>query len=288
MFRPANQASIRLYSSKENYTQSIALNRLAMNLGFTVGPMLGGFIASISYKFIFWADGVTCIFAALFLWLKLPYKKAENTSKTITEKDSVPFSRSPYRDKHYLLFILFTMIYALVFFQLLTTMSLYYENEYHLSERKIGTLLAVNGIGVAVVEMFLIYYIQNRWSNFKFISLGTLLVICSYLILVPFHGIWVLIIGILLITMSEMLAMPFMSTFALNRSDSSNVGRYMALYSMAWSTALILAPILGTQIIHSYGFNILFISLGILALIPLLGFRWLDIQLTNENLNTES
>ena len=48
MFRPANSAAIHAYSKPENYSQSIALNRLAMNLGFTVGPMLGGFLAQKS------------------------------------------------------------------------------------------------------------------------------------------------------------------------------------------------------------------------------------------------
>ena len=67
-----NSASISNYSSKENYPLAIALNRLAMNLGFTIGPVLGGLLASINYHFLFWADGLTCIFAAAFIFFVLP------------------------------------------------------------------------------------------------------------------------------------------------------------------------------------------------------------------------
>jgi predicted MFS family arabinose efflux permease len=75
MFRPANAASISTYSEPENYPQSIALNRLAMNIGFTLGPVIGGILASYNYTFLFWADGLTCISAAFFLWWQLPRKK---------------------------------------------------------------------------------------------------------------------------------------------------------------------------------------------------------------------
>ncbi len=268
MFRPANSAAIHAYSKSENYSQSIALNRLAMNLGFTVGPMLGGILAQKSYGFLFWTDGITCILAAIFLRILLPTKAADFKSDAPNEKRP---ENSPYRDKKYLFFVVCVALYALCFFQFITAFPLYFKNEYHLSERSIGMMMALNGIGVAVIEMFLIYYIKDKWTQFNFISLGTVLLILAFLILIPFHGIYILVLSVLLLTVSEMLAMPFMSTYSLTKAQGKNMGDYTALYSMSWSFSLIAAPILGTRFINHFGFDALWYFNGGVGLIALLG-----------------
>ncbi|MBK6818777.1 MAG: MFS transporter [Bacteroidetes bacterium] len=268
MFRPANSAAIHAYSKPENYSQSIALNRLAMNLGFTVGPMLGGFLAHKSYSFLFWTDGLTCILAAVFLRFLLPVKNDLNKPHEQQEKSK---DKSPYYDKNYLYFLLFTSIYAMCFFQLITAFPLYFKQEYHLSEQHIGLMMALNGVGVAVIEMFLIYYIKDKWTQFNFISLGIILLIVAFLILIPFHSIYILIISVLVLTLSEMLAMPFMSTYSLLQAKDKNMGDYMALYAMSWSLALIIAPLIGTQIINHFGFSMLWLFVSVLGFVSLIG-----------------
>jgi len=100
-FRPAAMVAIAHYSDKDNYTRSISLYRLALNLGFAVGPALGGFLAAINYRLIFWADGITCIAGALMVlfFLKKTHDRERNEIK-----ESVPVSeavRSAYADKAY-------------------------------------------------------------------------------------------------------------------------------------------------------------------------------------------
>lgn len=288
-FRPANSASISNYSSKENYPQAIALNRLAMNLGFTIGPVLGGLLASVNYHFLFWADGITCIFAATFIYFVLPKPVSHlNVKAPVISKSGLSDLKdeqnekenkkllSPYNDKYYMAFLLFTTLYATAFFQFFTSLPLYYKNIYHLSEKHIGWLMSFNGIGVAVIEMFLIYYIQNKWTKFNFISLGVALLIGGFLILIPMHWIYILVISMGFITLSEMFAMPFMSTYAISKAPKATMGQYMALYSMSWSIAQILAPLLGTNVIEHFGFNMLWIVLSGIALISFCGFRWME------------
>src|SRR5210317_2286372 len=64
-YRPAIFVAADTYSKPENVTRSITLIRLAINLGFSIGPLIGGIIiASISYSSLFWIDGISCIMAA--------------------------------------------------------------------------------------------------------------------------------------------------------------------------------------------------------------------------------
>ena len=66
-FRPALFVSLNAYSKPENQTRSLTLLRLAINLGVSFGPAMGGLIiATLSYNGLFWIDGVTCILAIIY------------------------------------------------------------------------------------------------------------------------------------------------------------------------------------------------------------------------------
>lgn len=44
-FRPANSVAVARYAKPENLTKAYSLNRMAVNLGFSIGPALGGFFS---------------------------------------------------------------------------------------------------------------------------------------------------------------------------------------------------------------------------------------------------
>src|SRR5262249_13995337 len=67
--RPATLALVSDLSPPPLRRQAFALNRLAINLGMSVGPALGGFLAARSFQTLFWVDGATSIAAALVLLL---------------------------------------------------------------------------------------------------------------------------------------------------------------------------------------------------------------------------
>jgi predicted MFS family arabinose efflux permease len=76
----------------------------------------------------------------------------------------------------------------------------------------------------------------------------------------------------ILLTFSEIFAMPFMVTFTINRAGEKNRGAYIGLYTLAFSAAFILAPYLGTRLIADYGFTTLWWAAALLSLPTALGF----------------
>ena len=84
--RPAIFVAADTYSRPGNTTRSITLIRLAINLGFSIGPLVGGLIiAHINYTSLFWIDGLNCMLASLgvFILFKPKKKKDKNAEKTI-------------------------------------------------------------------------------------------------------------------------------------------------------------------------------------------------------------
>lgn len=72
---------------------------------------------------------------------------------------------------------------------------------------------------------------------------------------------------IVVVTFGEIFSMPFMNTYWISRTVPSNRGQYAGLYTMAWSAAQCLGPLLGAQVAEHQGFRVLWWIIGGLSLI---------------------
>jgi predicted MFS family arabinose efflux permease len=268
--RPANSASVALYARPENITRSFSLNRMALNLGFSIGPAVGGLLASVSYYWLFVADGLTCMAAGVFFFFY--FRQIPRQPRIASDSANSPGKLSPYKDIVFLFFLLFVTCYAITFFQFFFTLPLYYREEYQLSEMAIGLLLGFNGLQVFLFEMIIVHRLEKRPAIWQHVLLGTLLCGISYVLLNVFASIYILLIAMVLLTFSEIFAMPFMISYTIGRAGEHNRGGYLGLYSMAYAAAFILAPYLGTKLISYFGYDTLWWAAGALSIITAAGF----------------
>lgn len=265
MFRPAMWVALDNYSLAENRTRSVTLIRLAINLGFSMGPALGGLIITWwTYKGIFIIDGITCLTAGLIIAFYLSQKTEPQAKKETVESPR----KSPYKDRHFLIFWVALFLIGFTFMQYFSTMPLYYSEVLFLSEDRIGLLLASNGLLIFLLEMPLVNALEkSKLNHLKIVIAGTLLLLLSFLILNLAPWIGLAIVGIVLMTFGEMLGFPFSNSFALDRSKKGRQGDYMALYSMSFSVAHILGPNIGMQFSAQFGFENTWYLMGFLCLI---------------------
>lgn len=273
-FRPANSKAISIFSNTENRTRSVSLIRLAINLGFSIGPAIGGFIAiKLGYSWLFVIDALTGIGAAALLFFYLP--KIKNSNKEVKKVEVKIKSPSAYKDYAYLIFVLLVALYGMCFFQLFASVPQFFATVCNYTEDTIGLFLALNGLLVVVIEMPLVAYLEKFKNNFKFIILGTLCLPVAFSILVFGKGAIVFaLLYTLIITLSEIFAMPFMMNFALSRPKEDRQGQYSALYSIGYGLSNIAAPAVGLWVASNYGFNVMFYVLIGISILVALGF-WL-------------
>lgn len=255
-FRPANSVAIAGYGNDGNRTRCYALNRLATNLGWSIGPALGGELASIDYRWLFWVDGLTCLAASsvLLLFLRPTGRREKAVVPETTEKE-----KAAYRDKPFLQGMFCLFLIALAFFQLFSVIPAYYKTEMHLNEAAIGWILAMNGLLIAAVEMVLVYKLEGRKTSLTYIMTGAGLIAVSFLFYETGKTVTVALAGMLLVTFGEMFLFPFMNNFWVKRSSESNRGQYASVYTMSWAAASVLAPTLATQVAARAGFSTLWI-----------------------------
>ena len=257
-FRPANSAAIAAYSLPENRTRSYTLNRLAINIGWAFGATLGGILAGINYKLLFWVDGITNLAAAIVLW-RLLFKP--NQIKIIKEKiTNKVATTSPWKDAVYIRFIILVTLFASCFMLMFRIVPVFYKEQLHLPEAVIGLVMGLNGVIIAFFEMVLVSRWEGKRSHLVYIRCGLYLGAITFLtLLLPVNGFVLAVFSMTLFTFSEILALPFMNTFWINRANEFNRGSYAAVYTIAWSVAQIAGPYVGAVLVEHFNYATLWI-----------------------------
>jgi predicted MFS family arabinose efflux permease len=269
-FRPANAAAIAAYSNDQNRTRCYSLNRLAVNLGWAIGPAVGGLLASQSYTLLFWADGLTCITAALVLFLLFRNQK-EATELTKAAATDLP-ARPAHRDGIFMAGMGLLFLIGLCFFQLFSILPVYFKTEAGLGESTIGAVLAMNGLIIAAIEMVLVYRLENKRPALSYLQAGAFLIGVSYLVLLAGQTLGVILASMLVVTFGEMLLFPFLNNFWVQRSSAANRGQYAAIHTMAFSAAIVSAPTLAALLATKAGYPSLWIANFILCTIAAGGY----------------
>ena len=274
MFRPAMFVSLGAYAKPENRTRALTLVRLAINLGFAAGPALGGLlIMTVGYKGLFWVDGATCILAILIFWIKVKEKK--KSKYTDKEHPGEILTNSVFKDRPFWIFLGATLITGILFFQLFTTIPLYHKEQFDLSELQTGLLLTLNGVLIFFLEMPIVSYIERHKINkLKVITLGCLAMAISMYLLLVNQWAGILIIMMLFMTFGEMFVFPFSNSFAMSRAPKGHEGRYMAIFTMSYSTAHILSAEAGMDMIRLFSYQNNWFFMGTLGIIGVLLFIW--------------
>ncbi len=266
-FRPANAAAVADSCPKGQLARGYSLNRLAINVGATIGPAVGGLLVLVGYRFLFWVDGLTCLAAALILLLfyhEPPRKKADVDNSTFQTSSAL-------RDFPFLLFLLVVLCYGMLFMQLLSTFPLFMDSAYGLHETAIGLLFALNAVICATVEMPLVTRLQKT-PPLRTVTIGILFFALGFALL-PFgkSGLFAAV-TVVMWTMGEILSFPQFSAMVATRAGERRRGRYMGLYSLAFSTALVLGPAIGGFFYEKFGPTPLWLSyipLGLLMILIL-------------------
>lgn len=275
MFRPAMFVSVGAYATPETRTRAMTLIRLAVNLGFGLGPAMGGLIImAIGYKGLFWVDGATCITAIVVFWLMV---KEKTKSPYIDKKhpDEI-LTHSVLHDKPFWIFLFTCFATAMIFFQLFTTLPLYHHDQFGLTEFQTGLFMTANGVMIFFLEMPLVsIFERKKVDRVKIILAGSLMMAGAFFVLMLDFWIGSLIVSLLLLTVGEMFAFPFSNAFAMGRAPKGHEGRYMALYTMSFSLAHITSSKIGMEIIDRFGYRANWLFMAVLGVIAALAALYL-------------
>lgn len=273
--RPATNETITRLCTSDIRPHAYTLNYQAINIGTSIGPLIGGVLASISYMWVFRLDGIANVLASLALWMFF-HNQSRYTSQHTKPYEHNSHVISAWKDRQFIIFLFLILIIGICFSQILNIYPLYLSNIYHLSTNQIGMIMSFNGILIILFQMIITEVLKD-YNAIRVISIGGILTCTGYFILPFYSGFYYALLSISIITFGEMLTMPFAFEIVTKLAPASYRGQYFGLLACALSSApLFITPNLASYIYSSFGSKTLWYSMGLISMIIYVGFKYLN------------
>lgn len=265
--RPATMAALTSVVRPEQRKVAVAVNRLGINLGMSVGPAVGGFLATVSFPLLFVVDGASALAAGLVLtallaWRPLARLAAGRLGDDPLARDNRP-GTSVLRDPRAVVFLTGVFFMGVVFYQHEGAMPLFLVRDLHYRESFYGLLFVVNTVLIVAAEVPLNLAMAG-WSHRRTMVLGAVLYALGFGSMAVLHSVPGLLLSAVVWTFGEMIAIPASSAYAADIAPPGRTGQYAGAYASMFSLAILVGPWAGTIALEQFGGTALW--LGILGI----------------------
>jgi len=251
--RPATLALVSDLAPVPLRRQAFALNRLAINLGMSVGPAAGGFLAAHSFQMLFWVDGATSIAAALvLLFFPLRVHSVEAHAGGAPSLGAIADRRLRY-------VILCLLPVILVFFQHEGPLPVWMVEDLGLATQTFGLLFTINTLLIVFLEVRL-NGLTAHWSPGRALSVGSALCTVGFGALAVLTSTWGIVATVVVWTFGEMILFPATAAYVSELAPPARRGEYMGFYSMTFGIGFTLGPWAGLNVLEAAGARTLWVA----------------------------
>jgi MFS family permease len=275
MYRPAMQAAMADLVGERDRVRAFGLVYWAINMGYAIGVSLGGLLATRSFLWLFIGDGLTTLVFATLIFTGVP-----ETRPTVVRKQGddrmhgLAGLLAPYRNPHYVYFLILAFFFTLIFMQNATTLALDMTSR-GISKAAFGQCLALNGILIVLVQPFL-GPILARFDRPRIIAAGVALMGIGFGWNAVARTVPMYALGVCVWTIGEIGVLPVAHAVVADLAPLPLRGRYMGAYTFAFGLAVCAAPVVGMLVLDRLGSATLWIGCLAVGLLTAVGFLLLS------------
>ncbi|MET9660324.1 MFS transporter [Streptomyces sp. NPDC006510] len=276
--RPAVQAMMADIVRPEDRVRAFSLNYWAINLGFAVSSAGAGFVAEYSYLAGFLGEAAMTLVCAVVVFMKVPESRPEKPEKSVVSgravddgADEVRLS-TVLRDGRFMSVVGLSFVIALIFQQGYVGLPVAMGAD-GFSSSDFGTAVAVNGVLIVVLQIPVTRFIQHRDPR-RLLIVSSLLAGYGFGLTAFAGSVAVYALTICVWTVAEIVNAPIQSSLVVRLSPARGRGRYQGMYTMSWSAAALIAPLMSGLVIDRFGAPWLWGACAVLGTGAALGY-WL-------------
>ncbi|MFE7134214.1 MDR family MFS transporter [Streptomyces sp. NPDC057638] len=247
--RPAVQAMMADIVRPQDRVRAFSLNYWAINLGFAISTAAAGFIAEYSYLALFLIEGAMTLACALLVFAKVP----ESRPPQLASADEGPEVSlwTVLRDGRFMCMVLLALVVALIFMQGMIGLPLAMAED-GFSSADYGLVMAVNGVVIVTLQIPVTRYIEHRDPR-RLLIVSSLLVGYGFGLTAFAGSVGLYVATVMVWTLAEIVNAPTQSSLVVRFSPVRGRGRYQGMYTLTWSVATLLAPIVAGGVIDQWG-----------------------------------
>jgi MFS family permease len=219
-----------------------------VNLGWAVGPAIGGFLATLSYWSLFVLSAALLLGSGLFLAIRV-------RESSPLHRDGAPAPGGPetlrlgelgaaFQDRMFLRYCLTTLLLFTVMGQLISTLSVYVVDWAGRSKTELGYLYSLNGLLVVLVQ-FPVARLLVPFRMTTALIVGSLLYAVGYAMMGLGGSFALLAAAMFVLTMGEIVSSPASMNLVARFSSEEFRGRYMGAFGLASAFGWSVGPLVG-------------------------------------------
>ena len=240
---PARQAMVADILPEEKQAEGYGILRVAGNLAWIMGPMIGGFLAATSYLLLFILDAITSLITAVIVYKLVPETKPkvpeEQRQETILE--TLVGYRVVMGDKIYMAYLITSMLMLIVYQQMYNTLSVFLRDVHTVSTQGYGFILSLDA-GTVVLFQFWVTRRIRKYAPMLMMAVGTAFYLVGFTMYGFVSTYTLFVTAILLITIGEMIVMPVGQALVAHFAPEDMRGRYMAFFALSWTVPAAVGP----------------------------------------------
>lgn len=276
---PAQQAIVADLLPEKQRAEGYGILRITANLAVAIGPVIGGFLATQSYMFLFISDAVTSLITAVIVYFAL-----KETRRAPTEGEPQQTMTQTFRgyldvvkDNAFVWFLGASALMVLVYMQMNTTLAVYLRDVHGVTPQGFGYILSLNA-AMVVLFQFPITRRINKYRPLIVMTVGTLLYALGFVMYGFVSLFFFFLVAMVIITIGEMLVSPVSQSIVANLAPEEMRGRYMAVYGFSWLVPIAIGPLLAGLVMDNANPDWVWYLAGIVGVLAAGGFYWLERQ----------
>ena len=278
---PAQQAIIADLLTEEKRAEGFGLLRIFANLAVTIGPAIGGILATHSYLWLFLLDAVASTVTALIVLFVIPETKPE--APTDKPSESMLQTLGGYfkvaRDGIFMAFILASMLMISAYMQMNSTLPVFLRDVHSIPDQGYGYIISLNA-GMVVLFQFWITRRIKHLSPMIVMALGTLLYAIGFSMYGFVSAYALFMLAMVIITIGEMFVVPVGQALVANFAPEDMRGRYMAMYGFSWTIPTAIGPWAAGLIMDNYYPHWVWYACGIVCMLAIVCYLLLHFHVS--------
>lgn len=289
---PANNAIMSDLTTPENREGAFSLSYMGFNLGFAIGPVIGGLLFEFDlYHWIFWGDAATLLLSLLMILIYIPETfgtHTENISEDRVLEQAVEGSTwSVLKSRPILIwFSLILLTYNFTYAQWGYLLPLDTVENFADGAVFYGILASVNGLVVITCTPLVTKLIEGKRDLHKNV-LGGLLYMIGFGGFAFATSKWAFVLCCFIFTIGEIVVTISFMPFLANRTPASHRGRINAILPLIMGTGRAFGPLIMGNVIQASSIKAGWQLVGIVMLVGVSFMKLLDL-VDARNLKTEA
>jgi MFS family permease len=231
----------------EKRTDAYAINRIANNAAFGIGPAIGGFLADKSYSLTFLGAGAGFIVYSLllsFLARETLDKTAARTEVNALDNPDPAGYLRVFKDKNYVTFVGLMSLGLIAPSIVWILMPVYANTNFGIPEALYGWIPTTNAL-MCVFIQYPVTAVTRRHKTLPVMAVGMFVYALGAGIVALMTGFWGFWFSMVILTFGELTIVPTASKYVADIAPADMRGRYMSIYWFGWGLARTLAPLIG-------------------------------------------